>query len=1811
MSGKSFVHAHVHTDYSALDGAAKIQSLVEKVVELGQPGVAVTDHGNAQGTHELWKVAKEHDINAILGQEFYVAPSGYSRTYRSPVFYGDSWGEDKKERSNDVSGNGAYTHMTIWAENNDGKFNLFKLSTLAYLEGKYMKPRIDVESLSEYSKGLIGTTGCPSGEIQTRLRLGQWDEAIKYASQMQDILGKDNYYCEIMDHGLEIERVVKPDLLRLSKELKIPLIATNDTHYVSSDQVESHDHLLCISGGSTIDAEKRFKFSGNSYYIKSAEEMRELFKDHPEACDNTLELNERCNVSFDENADLMPKYDVPEGTTDKEFLSQEVIRLIPNRVAKWDTMDEEKQNIYFKQAEYECGIINLMGFASYFLVVADFVQWAKDNKIAVGPGRGCLTEETNVLTPQGYVEIKTIKPGDEVYDTEGTIVVVPETFAYPVEDENLITLSTENGTKKSLTVDHKILVKKTSAYGNNTEWIKAKDLIVGDKMVIPKRNLSKNPARAQSAKDLGELVALLHARTTYQGTQVRFDDVDSANRAKSLFKSAYNRELKSEEHTVIDDSALAYLADQSLDDTLNGLLHQDKNHHQALGFVTGLASLGYVGYLDNDQYKIFEQVSKGVGAYFSDGVALCLEDNGSDAFYNEIISIQSDSYEGEVYDFTVPTTHSYVTDSGIVHNSAGGCLVAYALSITDLDPIKHGLIFERFLNPDRVSMPDIDIDFDDKRRGEVIEYVTNKYGQDKVSQIITYTMIKAKSALKDATRILDFPYALGDTLSKKLPPDVAGKGMKLYEIYDVDHERYGEAEDFRGFIEKGTALFSPQMCKRVLEVALGIEGYLRTTGIHAAGVIMSSHPIAGIIPMMDPSTADKESSKEDKKKKKKKKTEEAPVLTTVTQYDYPTCESLGLLKMDFLGLRNLTIITDALSYVKENHGVEMTLDDIIHSELDDKKTYELLQRGEASSIFQLESAGMRSLLKSMAPTGFNDIVAVLALYRPGPMGMDSHIAYADRKNDREPVTPIHPELEEPLKEILGETFGLIIYQEQIMQIAQKVAGYSLAQADLLRRAMGKKKKSELDKQEENFVNGMKERGYSKEAFQALWDTLLPFADYAFNKCVAGDTQVKLSASGSDSNGYVTVEELYNRLHVDLLPPSTRWEGQKHTGACLHCKREDRPAMWRGRCKACKSWYIKFNNSGLKAMSMDSDGRIRPRRVKDVHYNGEKEAFKVTLSDGKHITSTFDHRHMTPDGWKQVVDLNVGDLLLTMGGVDNAISSDKYNYRLTEGEKTYAGSRLPTQERVREDSVGYIDGGSVLLKEWTETQEWSCTVEGCDKKKESGDRIERAHLDGDRTNNDPSNLKMMCVSHHKKWDYENNGRLRRNQVGNRPIPVEIVSIENVGTIPVYDLEMDSDAGNESVEHSWVGNGIVTHNSHSAGYALLSYTTAYLKAHYPEEYMAAVLTSVSGTPDKTAIYLNECKKMGIEVNPPSISLSDKNYSAKMKKILFGLNSVRGLGEQTVDDILKYRTQTNYCSVPSMLENLPVGALNKKVFEGLIFGGALDEFGYTRRGLNENLVPMLSNVKKRRNEQEDGEVSLFEAYEVELPEIHIPDVREYSKKEKLSRERHILGLYLSDHPLSSMGATLESQADRTILDIRSNPPRESSDFGAGEKTVIAGVITSAVEKTTRKGEKMLTATVEDVTGEIDIIAFPKTYKAMGEIVQDDIYKIAGTIRNEEDRGISMIVDSYETLEIDEETGKVPMWLKMYDKEATEDSVDELKEILQRNPGETPVRVSMKRSDGSVVNIRLGSEYTVKSSPVFSQKLMALFGSKIFGKW
>ncbi|SDL70733.1 DNA polymerase III subunit alpha [Tessaracoccus oleiagri] len=771
----SFVHLHTHTEFSMLDGAARIDDLFKGAESLGMPALAMTDHGNLYGAYEFYKASKNYGVKPIIGLEAYLTPRTH-RSERKRVQFGDGTGDD-------VASKGAYTHMTMWAANPAGMHNLFRLSTRSSLEGFFYKPRADRELLNEYGKGLIATTGCPSGEVQTFLRLGQYKNAVEAAAEFRDIFGAGNFYVELMDHGLSIETKVRHDLLKLAKELGLPLVATNDLHYVHADDADAHDTLLCVSAGARKAQTDRFKFDGSGYYLKSAQEMRELFRELPEACDNTLRIAEQIETSFEEGMGLyMPRFDVPEGETEESWFHKEVQRGLHERYP--DGIPAEVQ----QRADFESSVITQMGFNGYFLVVADFINWAKRNGIWVGPGRG----------------------------------------------------------------------------------------------------------------------------------------------------------------------------------------------------------------------------------------------------------------------------------------SGAGSMCAYALRITDLDPIEHGLFFERFLNPERVSMPDFDIDFDDRRRSEVIDYVTRKYGQENVAQIITYGTIKAKAAVKDAARVLDMPFAVGEQITKAMPADVMGKGVPLPKLFDAEHPRYAEGTEFRELYEK-----VPDV-RTVVDTAMGIEGLKRQWGVHAAGVIMSRSPLIDVIPLM------------------KRESDGA----IITQFDYPGCEALGLIKMDFLGLRNLTVIADAVANIKRNKDIDVDLEQL---PLDDAETYKLLAAGDTLGVFQLDGGPMRTLLRSMQPDSFADISAVVALYRPGPMGADSHNKYARRKTGREPVEPIHPELAEPLADILDETYGLIVYQEQVMAIAQRVAGYTLGGADMLRRAMGKKKKSELDKQFVTFESGMLERGYSPSAVKTLWDILLPFSDYAFNK----------------------------------------------------------------------------------------------------------------------------------------------------------------------------------------------------------------------------------------------------------------------------------------------------------------------------------------------------------------------------------------------------------------------------------------------------------------------------------------------------------------------------------------------------------------------------------------------------------------------------------------------------------------------------------------------------------------------------------------
>ncbi|MDH2416686.1 DNA polymerase III subunit alpha [Nocardioides sp. CER19] len=1180
-SQDSFVHLHVHTEYSMLDGASLLDGLFQRVSEQAMPAVAMTDHGNMHGAYDFYSKAKKYGVQPIIGVEAYITP-GTPRGERKRVRWGK--GETAEEGGDDVSGGGAYTHMTMWAETTEGMHNLFRLSSRASMEGYFYKPRMDRELLETYSKGLIVSTGCPSGAIQTRLRLGQWDEAVREAGELQDIFGRDNVFLELMDHGISIEKRVRDDLLRLGKELGIPPLATNDSHYNNPEDASAQEALLCVNSGSRLSEPpysqggKRFAFEGTGYYIKSAAEMRELWgsQDLMEACDNTLLIAERCSVEFTESTGgYMARADIPAGETEESWLRKEVWRGIEMRYPGEALTEEIKE-----RTEFELAIISQKGYCGYFLVVADFIQWSKRNGIRVGPGRG----------------------------------------------------------------------------------------------------------------------------------------------------------------------------------------------------------------------------------------------------------------------------------------SGAGSIAAYALKITDLCPIEHGLFFERFLNPERPSMPDFDIDFDDHRRGEVIRYVTEKYGADRVAQIATFGRIKAKAAIKDAARILDHGFAIGDRITKALPADVMGKSVKLPELFDPDSKRYNEGGEFRALYDQ-----DPDV-RRIYEVATGLEGQIRQTGVHAAGVIMASEPLLDIVPLMDP--------KQDG--------------SVITQFEYPMCEALGLVKMDFLGLSNLHTLEDAVANIKANRDFDLVLEDV---PFDDKPTYELMGRGDTLGVFQLDGGGMRALLRSMLPDKFADITAVSALYRPGPMGADSHNKYAHRKNGRQPIEPIHPELAEALEPVLGETYGLIVYQEQVMAIAQVLAGFSLGAADNMRRAMGKKKKEELDKQYAGFEAGMLERGYSKNAVKTLWDILVPFADYAFNK-----------------------------------------------------------------------------------------------------------------------------------------------------------------------------------------------------------------------------------------------------------------------------------------------------------------------SHSAAYGVVTYWTAYLKANYPTEYMAALLTSVKNDKDKMAIYLNECRRMKIAVLPPDVNESAHNFTAVGHDIRFGLTAVRNVGWNVVDGIVAAREEKGrFADFNDFLGKVPVQVCNKRVIESLIKAGAFDDMKHRRRSLvavHETAVDQYVDIK--RNEA-IGQDSLFgglddggDSFGVS---VTIPDLDEWDKMTLLGHEREMLGLYVSDHPLLGLEHVLSNGTDASVGQLILDGERPH-----GAVVTVAGLITSVQRKITKKGDPWATVTLEDLDGAVEVLLFPSSYQlAAPYLVEDAIIRVKGVLDKEREqvqlRGQEVTVPDLT------EGPSGPVIISMPSTRCTPPVVAQLRDVLGTHPGVTEVRLRLLTRESTRV-MRLGDNLRVTPTPALFADLKHLLG-------
>lgn len=1150
-----------------LDGAARLNQLISEVKKQEMPAIAITDHGNLYGAYDFYKTAKEHGVKPIIGIEGYYAPNG--RKSREMLDFGFSSGEDQEFGR----GKSPYTHMTLWATNTEAMHNLFKISSLASIEGYYYKPRFDFELLEKYGKGLIGTTGCPSGEVNRWLQAGDFNKAKQVAGQLQEVFGKENFYCELMDHGLEIERKTRADLLKIAKELQIPLVATNDLHYTYEKDAASHEVLLCVGTRTTLSDPNRFRFDAQDFYLKTPAQMRELWKDYPEACDNTLLIAERCEVKFQEGANLMPRFSVPENETEQSWLEKEVNQGLKRRFKNQVSAQHQEQ------ANYEIQVINQMGFPSYFLVVADLVRYAKENGIRVGPGRG----------------------------------------------------------------------------------------------------------------------------------------------------------------------------------------------------------------------------------------------------------------------------------------SAGGSVVAFALGITELDPIKHGLLFERFLNPERVSLPDIDIDFDEKRRADMIKYATDKYGSDHVAQIITYGTIKAKAAIKDSARVLGYPFANSDKITKLIPPPVVGKDMSLASIFDKKDERYAEANEFRSLYK-----VDPEV-QKIVDTARGLEGLRRQPGVHAAGVILCREPLIDVVPLW-------------------KREQDGAI---ITQFDMGACESLGLLKMDFLGLRNLTVLDDCLAHIKRNKNIEIVLEDL---ELTDKATYELLSRGDTLGVFQLDGAPMRALLRSMQPDQFEHISAVLALYRPGPMGVNAHNDYADRKNNRTKVVPIHEELAEPLDEILKDTYGLIVYQEQVMAIAQKLAGYSLGKADLLRRAMGKKKKSILDKEFIPFRDGMRANKYSEDAINKLWEILVPFSDYAFNR-----------------------------------------------------------------------------------------------------------------------------------------------------------------------------------------------------------------------------------------------------------------------------------------------------------------------AHTAGYGLVSYWTAYLKANFPSEYMAALLSSVKDDRDKLAIYLNECRKMGIKVLPPDVNESLSEFAPIGKDIRFGLSAIKNVGENVVDSLINSRIKhERFTDFFDFLNKVESTVCSKRVIESLIKAGAFDSLGHSRKGLLSIHIEAVDSATESKKAEAIGQYDLFgssqESVSITGTELIIP-AEEWDKAALLNFERQMLGLYVSDHPLLGIEHLLSRFSDTQIADIAHGNKKDA------DIVTVAGLVTNIQRKVTKQGANWAIVTLEDLAGSVDLMVFSQTYANTANLIHEDaILSVKAKIDAREEESPKLVALDFSVPDLNQQRTN-PVVVKLNAARCTPPMVDSIKSVLQTHPGTVEVHLHIINGEKTTV-MKIDERLRVEPTSALFGELKALLG-------
>ncbi len=1143
----SFTHLHVHTEYSLLDGASKIPELVHQAKELGMDSIAITDHGVMYGVIDFYRAAKKEGIKPIIGCEVYVAPG--SRF-------------DKEAGKNE----NRYYHLVLLAENDTGYHNLMKIVSRGFTEGYYYKPRVDREVLQKFHEGIIALSACLAGEVATYLRQGFYEEAKKAALEHVEIFGGNNYFLELQDHGIDDQQTVNQGLLRMSQETGIPLVATNDIHYVKKEDAEAHDILLCIQTGKKVADEDRMRYEGGQYYLKSPEEMEALFPYAKQALENTGKIAERCNVEIVFGEQKVPKYEVPEGFTSYSYLKALCQEGLERR---YDPVTPQLQ----ERLDYELSTIETMGYVDYFLIVWDFIKYAKDHGIAVGPGRG----------------------------------------------------------------------------------------------------------------------------------------------------------------------------------------------------------------------------------------------------------------------------------------SAAGSIVSYCLEITNIDPIRFNLLFERFLNPERVTMPDIDVDFCYERRQEVIDYVVRKYGKEKVVQIVTFGTMAARMVIRDVGRVLDMPYAAVDRIAKMIPMGQNGHNPTIKEALTISSDlkkAYDEEEDVR----------------YLLDMSQRLEGLPRHASMHAAGVVIGQKAIDEFVPLSRGS-------------------EDA----ITTQFTMTTIEELGLLKMDFLGLRTLTVIQDAVRNIKQSKGIDIDID---HLNMEDPEVYDLLCTGQTDGIFQLESNGMKSFMKELKPRNIEDIIAGISLYRPGPM--DFIPLYIKGKEHPETITYDCPQLEK----ILSPTYGCIVYQEQVMQIVMELAGYTLGRSDLVRRAMSKKKGDVMQRERQNFVYGNEEehvpgcinRGIDEKTANKIFDEMIDFAKYAFNK-----------------------------------------------------------------------------------------------------------------------------------------------------------------------------------------------------------------------------------------------------------------------------------------------------------------------SHAAAYAVVAYQTAYLKCHYPAEFMAALITSVLDRTDKVSEYIAHCRKLDIPILPPDINEGYSQFSVSGNAIRYGLSALKSVGRPVIDAIVAEReAHGRYRDLKDFISRLSNKEVNKRTIESFIKSGALDSFPANRRQMMMIYVQLIDQVNQEKKSAMTGQMSLMDLLgeeEKKAFDIRYPDVAEYEKEEKLSFEKEVLGIYVSGHPLEDYQNLMDTNINATTHDFIADA--ETGETVAKDQIyyTIGGMIAAKTVKMTKSNQNMAFITLEDLLGSLEVVVFPKKYEQYRSILEPDSkILVYGRASISEDEGKLLLERAVSFDEIPKH-----VYVQCLNKEAYTQQENAIYDIIDKYPGSSPVTVCLKEEHQSK---DLGRQFYLKAGEEAIGELKQLLG-------